>query len=194
MWYSNGQLMKLDTCVNGRVVGLSRTWHSNGVLESSYCCIDGRQEGKVVHFYPTGQVSSVAYKKNYKNYNLYQTYYDTSKEYYSFDNLLPEHKLLDPTNSVCKKIQVSMEMVYDENGELLIRREYYRNGKISQEEIILDEPNFRLITFYHENGNLSSISYIKNGKSHGHYQQYDGNGLPIHGWDYDDKGRVIKKD
>ena len=194
MWYPNGQLMNLDTFVNGRVVGLSRTWHSNGVLESSSYFIDGRQEGKVLHFYPTGQLSSVAYKKNYKHYNIYQTFYDTSKEYYSFDAILYGKETLDSLNSDHKNIHVNMEWVYDENGELLIKREYFRNGKISKEEIILDEPNFVLITYYHENGNLRSINYIKNGKNYGRYQQYDSSGVPNYGWDYDENGRVIKKD
>jgi antitoxin component YwqK of YwqJK toxin-antitoxin module len=193
MWYPSGQVLRIDTFVNGKLSGISRSWHLNGALQSSGFYINGKLEGKKEDFFPSGQISSIIYSKNNKFYNIYRTYFDTTIHESSFSHLLSENTNQDSLDLIYKKIQIQHEWVYNINGEILIKREYFRNGKLKEEETFLEDINFRIMTTYQENGNILTIGYKKDGKSYGHYQWFDKNGLPEQGWDYDDFGNVINK-
>jgi antitoxin component YwqK of YwqJK toxin-antitoxin module len=168
-------------------------WLRTGALQSSGFYINGKLEGKKEDFFPSGQISSIIYSKNNKFYNIYRTYFDTTIHESSFSHLLSENTNQDSLDLIYKKIQIRHEWVYNVNGEILIKREYFRNGKLKEEETFLEDINFRILTTYQENGNILTIGYKKDGKSYGHYQWFDKNGLPEQGWDYDDFGNVINK-
>jgi antitoxin component YwqK of YwqJK toxin-antitoxin module len=90
------------------------------------------------------------------------------------------------------RIQAQYETVFDSKGRAIISREYSRVGKIVKEETINPDTKFCILIYYHDNGAISSIMYTLDGKTFGHYQEYDEKGFPERGWDYDKDGEVIK--
>ncbi|MBI1306792.1 MAG: hypothetical protein GC181_09275 [Bacteroidetes bacterium] len=194
MWYPNGQIMRIDTFVNGHLSGLSRSWYPNGGLKCTGLYVDGASEGKSVCYYPSGQISSIHFAANGKLVGQYVTYFDTSE---SLDFMLKSSGLpngdIDSLIRLYNKIQVQDEWIYNDKGEIMIKRAFRRNGHIEHEEIFVNELNWVTYISYHENGRLESVGYKKDGKKYGHYQWYDENGLPTRGWDYDEDGRIIKK-
>jgi antitoxin component YwqK of YwqJK toxin-antitoxin module len=155
-------------------------------------------DGKLERYYPTGQLKEVGFYQKGKPYNVHRRYNDTTNvndfKYQWIENF---DKIKDSLKMEYKRVTISLEQVYNSDGEKIAHRSYDRLGRL-QLEVIYD-PMTKISTriFYHKNGGtINTISHEKreNGYEHiGHYQTYDEFGRPENSWDYGESGKRINE-
>ncbi len=193
-YYPNGQIEIEETYVNGLKNGERKIWYPNGILFGKEYYINDSLDGKTEWFYASGQIYDEDFYTRGKPCNVSRIYYDsTFGTTYKKSLIAMFYKTEDSLRFVYNRVQVHHEVVYDSYGREIIIREYTNLGKIYRESIIDPDKKFWTTTYYHENGVVFCVLYNLNGKSYGHYQEYNKNGMPSRGWDYDENGRVIKQ-
>lgn len=186
-WHPNGFLKSETNFVNGKPIGWSKSYYENGNLSyKTFYTPDGEKDGLSQGFYIHGQLKSESYSKNGVSYGVYRTYFDTVLSEHEIKWMMEEYfPGLDSASQPWRNIQIHQEWVYDNNGNRVIWREYYPNGKIKKEEIFDIANDFKTLVHYYSNGKLKAIGYKKNGKDYGHYQWYNKDGTVGRSWDYD---------
>jgi antitoxin component YwqK of YwqJK toxin-antitoxin module len=197
-YYENGNIEMEVNFENNLRVGERKIWHLNGILASKESFVNDSLDGKLERYYLTGQLKEVEFYQKGKPYNVHRRYNDTTNisdlKYQWIENF---DKIKDSLKREYKRITISLEQIYNSDGEKIAHRSFDRLGRL-QLEVIYD-PNTKISTriFYHKNvGTISSISYEKreNGYDHiGHYQTYDEFGLPADSWDYIGSGKRINE-
>jgi antitoxin component YwqK of YwqJK toxin-antitoxin module len=197
-FYDNGKIEMEENFENNVRVGERKIWHLNGILASKESFVNDSLDGKLERYYLTGQLKEVEFYKKGKPYNVHRRYNDTT----NFNGLKYEwienfDKIKDSLKNEYKRLTISLEQIYNSDGEKIAHRSFDRLGRL-QLEVIYD-PATKISTriYYHKNGGtIHSISYEKreNGYDHiGHYQTYDEFGLPEDSWDYIDSGKRINE-
>lgn len=197
-YYETGKIEIEENFENDKHEGERKIWHPNGVLASKEIFVNDSLEGKLERFYPSGQLEEIGFYQKGKPYNVHRRYNDTTNisdlKYEWIENF---DMIKDSLKREYKRITISLEQIYNSNGENITHRSFDRLGRL-QLEVIYD-PATKISTriYYHKNGGtIHSISYEKrkNGYDHiGHYQTYDEFGLPEDSWDYIDSGKRINE-
>jgi antitoxin component YwqK of YwqJK toxin-antitoxin module len=191
-YYPNGQIEIEETYVNGLKNGDRKIWYPNGILFGREYYINDSLDGKTEWFYPSGQIYDEDFYTKGKPCNVSRIYHDSSfGTTYKKSLIAMVYKTEDSLRFVYNRVQVQYEVVYDSYGREIMIKEYTLLGKLHREETLDPDRVARTTIYYHENGNISSIQYSLNHNGIGHYQEYDKNGVPSRGWDYDENGRVI---
>jgi len=192
-FYQNGQIEIEQNYLNGKLDGERRIWYPSGKLFCKQFYLNDSLDGKSEWFYESGQIYDEDYFQKGKPINVSRFYFDSTIEKNWKELLIRDfYETEDSLNFVYNRIQARYETVFDSYGRAIISREYNRIGKIQYEQIADYDRNFRTTIYYHDNGLVSSIMYSLNQVEFGHYQAYDKNGVPTHGWDYDEKGKRIQ--
>jgi hypothetical protein len=197
-YYDNGKIEMEENFENNVRVGERKIWHLNGILASKESFLNDSLDGKLERYYLTGQLKEVEFYQKEKPYNVHRRYNDTTNisdlKYQWIENF---DKIKDSLKREYKRITISLEQIYNSDGENIAHRSFDRLGRLQLE--VIHDPTTKISTriFYHKNGGtISSISYEKheNGYDHmGHYQSYDEFGLPADSWDYIDSGKRINE-
>ncbi len=188
-YYDNGFKELEEMYRHAKLNGNRKIWYPNGQLMIEEKYLKGKRDGECKSYFISGQVASEDYYKEGKRFYVSKMYYDTAYRHRSYYRLFEEYKTEEELKSIFKRIQVKYETIYDEKGEIILDREYSRNGKIEEEILYFGE--LRKFINYHESGNIKLIYYYKNKKPFGKYTTYFENGLidKSNSWEYDLKGK-----
>lgn len=191
--YSNGKKELEENYVNGLRNGKRTVYYPNGGIYGKENYLDDSLQGEASWYYPSGQLYVRKYFERGQPRNVTKVYYDSTIDQ-SYKNLLIRdfYKSEDSLRFVYGRFQVKHENVFDSFGREVVFREFDRLGIIRHESIYNPEPGVVTRIYYHKNGTAKGISYTRDGKDYGHYQEYDENGAPSKSWDYDQDGQQIK--
>jgi antitoxin component YwqK of YwqJK toxin-antitoxin module len=174
--YKNGQKELEENYLQNKLQGDRKVWYANGRLRISEHFVNGLPDGKSEWWFPSGQLFRESYFRAGKNYNVSRFYYDTT--------LLPGMKRMlvpmiyateDSLVNEFHRIQVHYESVYDNDGNAIIRREYYQSGVIKSESTDGENKEGVRITYY-TNGRMQTLTHTYNNKQRGLYHEYKENG------------------
>lgn len=186
--YKNGQKELEENYLQNKLQGDRKVWYANGQLRISEHFVNGRSDGKSEWWYPSGQLLRESYFRAGKYYNVSRFYYDTT--------LLPGMKRMlvpmiyateDSLVNEFRRIQVHYESVFDNDGNAIIRREYYQSGAIKSESTGGENKEGVNITYY-TNGRMQTLTHTYNNKQRGLYHEYKENGELKRSGSNDEKG------
>lgn len=191
-YYKNGQIELVENYKKGELHGERKIWYPNGQILSASNYNRGQRNGAFIEYFENGQISSECLFYNDKRIGI-------SKIYFELDSqriqriLYQEFGTIDTCNFLYNTIIIEFERIYDHEGMCISDKNYDRFGNIKSEIHYFPDDTITHI-YYYQNGQISSVSHSKKGKSYGRYQSFDKNGLPDNdnSWDYDDDGERIK--
>jgi len=172
VYYANGKVEEEAFYLNGKLHGKKRVWYPDGKLYADENYVNGVIDGISRWYYPSGKLSHEDFYILGRHCNVSRIYYDNK--------------------DVTESPKLWTETVYDYTGLAIHYRSYDSEGRISHETITDVTGQLNTSIHYHENGNINYISHFtREGHSYGHYQEYDKEGFPSRGGEYDEKGNVI---
>jgi antitoxin component YwqK of YwqJK toxin-antitoxin module len=194
-FYENGQLELETSYENGKLNGKMKMWYPNGVLRSVQYFKNDTLQGKNAWFYPSGQIEREKFYRNGFTVNLSKDYYDSTittnpirKKYLMKD----EHvKTEDSLRFLYHRVQESSIRCFNNDGKLIFSKHFSRIGQLKSETSYFQHHKNATRITYHDNGVVSSIGYLLEGKYYGIYQIFDKNGGLIRSWEYDNEGNPI---
>lgn len=193
-FYKSGNVEIEESYLNGKLNGERKIWYPNGKLFCRQYYISDTLDGRSEWFYASGQIYDEDYYKKGQHYNISRLYFD-SAEYRDWQKLyIGSYSVEDSIWLAYAGVHVQYENIFDHEGKTILSKTYSMFGKIKSETILDPNRNFRTIIYYHDNGRISSIGYELDGKNYGHYQEYNEEGFSSRGWNYDEKGKVIKQE
>ena len=192
-YYENGQLEMEGIYKDGKLDGEMKVWYSNGVLFGRQSFVNDTLQGKYEWFFPSGQISQEEYYNKGIHINLSKHYYDSTitKNPIMRADLLRAYKTVDSLNFVYKRIQEYHITGFDNDGNRVFFRNYSRIGQLKSETYCSIKQKTSTKISYHDNGVISIIGYMLEGKYSGSYQIFNEQGVLIKSWDYDKEGNSI---
>lgn len=143
LFYKDGKLELEETYVNGKLHGEQKIWYPNGKLYRRAYYINDTLYGQVTHFYSSGQIERSDYYIEGRHAHVSSVYYDTSlySAYVTDAVILKQRAIREKLRgkfipkSSPQKIQVRYERMYDERGNLILKRNYSDEGVLLSEEM-----------------------------------------------------------
>lgn len=174
-WKDYNVLGKLINELNwnqGYQSGIQKQYFPNGNLELVFVCDSNKVLGEVKRYYKNGHLSFKGYYDAEGPAGLWSSYYSND----SIENLayLVNGKMVGKRMSYSPDSKLSMEEVFDQEGECLSVKYFSTDGKAySVTNFSCDSTSY---VFYYPNGKLKAkLSYIDR-KRHGPQENYYPNG------------------
>jgi antitoxin component YwqK of YwqJK toxin-antitoxin module len=181
---------------------------------------DIKRKGEVKYYFPNGNLEKVEHYKKGKLHGQIEYFFPDSKLYgkgfyhkgllHKTFNWYYQDGAIEKRTTYNKGLKIDTSIyyiktvdgyhpyfvsVYNKKGEIILFKEYggvWKKRYLRKETIYEPKANKEKITFYFENGNVSSIQYRLNKKDFGDYIEFDEQGKIIRQWRYDENGKVIK--
>lgn len=150
-YYENGQIEIEENYENEKRVGERKIWYPNGVLTSKKFFVNDSLDGKLERYYPSGQLEEVGFFQRGKPYNVHRRFHDTTNisdlKYQWIENF---DKIKDSLKREYKRITISLEQIYNSDGENIAHRSFDRLGRLQLE--VIHDPTTKISTriFYHK--------------------------------------------
>jgi antitoxin component YwqK of YwqJK toxin-antitoxin module len=185
----DGRIELEENLLNGKLNGPRKSWFPNGQLRMNELYVNDSLDGKSEKFSTTGQLLEERFFKMGKHFNMTRIFYDTADKFQAlFNNAGNQNK----QSTGAQKVQIRIEIIYDELGRLIHHRRYEKNGILESETISDPDRNFKTMIYYHKNGRIHEISHKLNEKDFGMYRSFDAEGNLKKSWSYDREGAKIQ--
>ncbi|TAE12717.1 MAG: hypothetical protein EAY72_09135 [Bacteroidetes bacterium] len=177
--------------------GLATTFYPDGKVEQTAHYKNGQLHGTVQYYHPKGWLIGTA---NYHYGKL-----DGTQFWYFADGKVESKQTFRRGIPVDSTIRYSYHRdihttqyiyVYNRAGKELNCKKFTigtTNPVLENESIYKPRKQWEKTIYYHPNGQVASVSYRKAQKDFGTYTEYDTLGNITRQWNYDEKGRAMKR-